>query len=61
MSEKEELESVLEEHSKKIKELYAKYPHVDGTLDGGPPKQEEVKIRNETLEKMQKIKEKYNK
>lgn len=61
MSEQEEIEKVLEEHSKKVKELYKKYPHIEGTLDGGPPKDKEIKIRNETLQKMQRIKKKYNK
>lgn len=58
MSEKEEIDLILQEHSEKIKELYSKYSHIEGTLDGGPPKKEEDKIRNETFIKMKKVKEK---
>ena len=61
MNEKEEIDEILAEHTKKMKELYSKYPHIDGTLDSGPPKAEENRIRAETLEKMQKVREKYNK
>lgn len=61
MSEKEEIDKILEEHTKKMKELYLRYPHIDGMLDGGPPKVEEDKIRKETLKKIQEIKEKYSK
>ncbi len=61
MSKSEEMDEILDEHSKKMKELYSKYPYIDGVLDGGPPKKEHDKITKETISKLQKVKEKYNK
>lgn len=61
MKEKEEINIIIQEYSDKIKELYSKYPHIEGILDGGPPKKEQDNIKKEMMIKIQKIKEKYTK
>lgn len=56
MKNKKELkDEAFEIFSKKLKSLYAKYPVPPGTLDGGPPKEEENKLRDELLAKWKEI------
>lgn len=53
---KQELkEKASNEYLKKLKALYEKYPVPPGTLDGGPPKEEENKLRDELLAKWKEI------
>lgn len=45
---------INEKYSKMLNNLYSRYSHESGMLDGGPPKKEEQKITNEWLQQLKK-------